>query len=187
MRRMIAIVGATCSGKTTLARRLVEKGCAQVVSTTTRAARPGERHGQDYWFVDEETFQAMAVAGGLVEAAEFGGHSYGISRDDLIAAFVESDSVAAVVTPEGRTALEDWCLEHGIGFVAVFVSERARVLRRRLREERPDGTARERDLHEQIRTWGTRAWYDRIIPGRRADQAADELVEDLDGLGVLAA
>ncbi len=184
---MIAIVGATCSGKTTLARRLVEKGCAHVVSTTTRSDRPGERHGHDYWFVGEESFQATAEAGGFVETAEFGGHRYGIARDDLVTALVQSDTVVAVVTPEGRTALENWSIEHGIGFVAVFVTAPARVLRKRLRKERPDGHARQRDLDEQIRTWGRRAGYDRIVSGRRADTAADELVEDLDGLGVLAA
>ena len=176
MRQLIAIVGATCSGKTTLAHRLVEQGCAQVVSTTTREERPGEIHGRDYHFVDEERFLEMKVRDRLIEEAFFGGHFYGVSHDALHAAFEQSDAVVAVVTPEGCTALRRWCAENDTGFRSVFLTAKAGVLRERLRRERPDGEARQRDLQEQVRKWRGRADYDLVLPGRRAAAAAEEVL-----------
>ena len=176
MKRLIAIVGATCSGKTTLAHGLVAHGCAQVISTTTRDPRPGERHGHDYWFVDDLEFLELKFRGDLVEEAFFGGRFYGISRSALYAAFGQSDTAVAVVTPEGRLALERWCAEHRVAFRSVFVTARASVLRKRLKRERPDGAARRRDLLEQVRQWRRRAHYDLVLPGRRAATAAEEVL-----------
>jgi guanylate kinase len=39
------------------------------VSATTRAPRPGEVHGQHYWFVSDEEFDRMVDAGELLEWA----------------------------------------------------------------------------------------------------------------------
>jgi guanylate kinase len=39
------------------------------VSATTRAPRPGEVHGQHYWFVSDEEFDRMVEAGELLEWA----------------------------------------------------------------------------------------------------------------------
>jgi len=39
------------------------------VSATTRAPRPGEVHGQHYWFVSDEEFDGMVEAGELLEWA----------------------------------------------------------------------------------------------------------------------
>lgn len=171
--RLIAIVGASCSGKTTLARRLVERGCAQVVSTTTRDSRPDERHGRDYWFVDEEAFAVLRARDAFVEAATFGGDAYGVTRAALRTALEQSDVAVAVVTPEGCNALKRWSDDNGVAFRSVFLTAKAKVLRKRLRRERPDGEARQRFLLEQVRQWRTRATYDLVVPGRRAAEAAE--------------
>jgi guanylate kinase len=47
------------------------------VSATTRAARPGERDGVDYWFVSDERFDELIADGAFLEWANFGGHRYG--------------------------------------------------------------------------------------------------------------
>ena len=176
MKQLIAIVGPTCSGKTTLARLLVERGCAEVISTTTREQRPGERHGQDYWFVEPDEFLAMQSNGALIEAACFGGHFYGVSQAALRAAFTRSDTAVAVVTPDGCVALQRRCAKRGVAFRSVFLTARTSVLRERLRRERPDGQARLRGLMEQVRHWRTRAAYDLVLPGRRAASAVDEVL-----------
>ena len=176
MQRLIAIVGATCSGKTTLARHLVERGCAQVVTTTTRAPRAGEMQGRDYWFVEEAYFEALREQHQLVEEARFGGQSYGVTLEALCAAFEDANDVVAVVTPDGMRALRRWCARHGLAFRSVFLTVKPSVLRRRMLRQRPDGTARLRELLEQVRSWPTSATYDLILPGRRAATAADEVL-----------
>ena len=47
------------------------------VSVTTRAPRPGEKHGREYYFVAESEFQDMLEAGQLLEWASYAGNFYG--------------------------------------------------------------------------------------------------------------
>ena len=54
------------------------------VSCTTRAPRPGEREGVDYYFVDRDAFEKMIDAGDLLEHAEFAGNLYGTPRQPML-------------------------------------------------------------------------------------------------------
>ncbi len=74
------------AGKTTLTQRLLqEKGLGMTfsVSLTTRSPRPNEVDGQDYHFVDRETFQARRDAGELAEWAEVHGNLYGTATSEI--------------------------------------------------------------------------------------------------------
>src|ERR1700753_908517 len=53
------------------------------VSVTTRAPRPGEADGREYFFVDEAEFDRMVGRGELLEWAEFAGNKYGTPRTPL--------------------------------------------------------------------------------------------------------
>jgi guanylate kinase len=53
------------------------------VSATTRAPRPGEVDGREYFFVDDAEFDRMVAAGELLEWAEFAGNKYGTPRKPL--------------------------------------------------------------------------------------------------------
>ena len=50
------------------------------VSATTRPMRPGEVHGEDYHFVDLETFREMTTNGEFLEWAHVFDHRYGTPR-----------------------------------------------------------------------------------------------------------
>lgn len=69
------------AGKTSLSKALVAQteGLVASVSLTTRPARPGERDGVDYQFVDRSTFEAMLEEGAFLEHAEVFGNRYGTS------------------------------------------------------------------------------------------------------------
>src|SRR5919198_2651616 len=54
------------------------------VSCTTRAPRPDETEGIDYYFVDRERFAKMVDAGELLEHAEFAGNLYGTPRQAVL-------------------------------------------------------------------------------------------------------
>ena len=73
------------AGKSTLAQRLVRTvpGLIFSISFTTRKPRPGEVDGQDYFFIDDERFDAMVREGGFVEWVQVYGHRYGTGREWL--------------------------------------------------------------------------------------------------------
>ena len=70
--RLIVLAGPTAVGKSTVVAAVRE--CVPdlyfSVSMTTRAPRPGEVHGQDYYFVSIEEFRAAVAAGTMLEWAE---------------------------------------------------------------------------------------------------------------------
>jgi len=70
------------TGKSTLARRLVQEvpDLNFSVSFTTRKPRPGEVHGQDYFFVDDATFDAMVAQDGFVEWVQVYERRYGTGK-----------------------------------------------------------------------------------------------------------
>lgn len=82
---VIILSAPSGAGKTSLARRLVERhaSVAVAVSHTTRAKRRGEREGVDYFFVGEEEFAAMVTAGDFLEHAEVFGNRYGTSKEAI--------------------------------------------------------------------------------------------------------
>jgi guanylate kinase len=49
------------------------------ISHTTRAPRPREREGTDYFFVSREGFEEMVARGAFLEHAEYRGNLYGTS------------------------------------------------------------------------------------------------------------
>jgi guanylate kinase len=53
------------------------------VSATTRRPRPGETHGEDYWFLSDDEFERRARAGEFVEHASYSGRRYGTLRSEL--------------------------------------------------------------------------------------------------------
>lgn len=70
------------TGKSTLSSRLVRSMDSIIFSTsfTTRAPRPGEVDGRDYFFVDDERFESMVRANEFVEWVEVYKKRYGTGR-----------------------------------------------------------------------------------------------------------
>ena len=50
------------------------------VSATTRAPRPGEVDGREYFFVSDEEFDRLIATDGLLEWAQYAGNRYGTPR-----------------------------------------------------------------------------------------------------------
>jgi guanylate kinase len=72
-------------GKGTLIRLVREEVPELRLSTsaTTRAPRPGEENGVDYWFLSDAEFERRVQAGDFVEWAEYSGRRYGTLREEL--------------------------------------------------------------------------------------------------------
>ena len=68
---LLVLAGPAGSGKTTLCERMVAEvpGFERVITTTTRAPRPGEVNGVHYHFFSPEEFDAKVAAGAFLEWA----------------------------------------------------------------------------------------------------------------------
>jgi guanylate kinase len=68
---LLVLAGPAGSGKTTLCERMVAEvpGFERVVTTTTRAPRPGEVNGVHYHFFSPEEFDTKVAAGAFLEWA----------------------------------------------------------------------------------------------------------------------
>lgn len=83
MSRLAVIAGPTAVGKGTVVRYLLANypNVHLSVSATTRAPRPGEKDGVDYFFLTHEEFDRQIAAGGMLEyATVHGTNKYGTPR-----------------------------------------------------------------------------------------------------------
>jgi guanylate kinase len=107
MGTLFVIAAASGTGKTTLARALVERtpGLLASVSHTTRAPRPAERDGTDYHFVTPAVFEAMRQRGEFAECAEVFGHHYGTHRASVSEALAAGQDLVLVIDWQGHRQL----------------------------------------------------------------------------------
>lgn len=84
-RRLTVLSGPSGVGKSTVVAE-IRRSHPEVwlsVSVTTRAPRPGEVHGVQYFFVDDAGFDRLVAEGALLEWAEFAGNRYGTPREPV--------------------------------------------------------------------------------------------------------
>lgn len=73
--------GPSGVGKGTLLAPLMEPcGLWFSITMTTRAPRPGEQDGREYYFVTREAFEKAIAENGLLEYVEYNGNYYGTPR-----------------------------------------------------------------------------------------------------------
>lgn len=150
------------------------------VSATTRPARPGEREGQSYFFLDRATFEQRAAAGEFLETKEYDGQLYGTPRS-----FVEqtlADGYDVVMKPEVNGAL---AVKRAFSkAVLVFLlPDRFSHLRRRLEERRSESAseiaARLAIAHEELKSIRS---FDYVIVNEQAPPDALESLPAVDDL-----
>ena len=106
---MFVLSSPSGAGKTTLSRMLVAEtpDLQMSVSATTRAMRPGEIEGRDYFFVDQARFDAMVKAGELLEWARVFDNSYGTPRQPVEDALAAGKDVLFDIDWQGTQQLRD--------------------------------------------------------------------------------
>jgi len=135
--KLMILSAPSGAGKSSLARALVEAvpGTVISVSHTTRAPRPGERDGVDYFFVDRANFEAMVRAGRFLEHAQVFDNFYGTSRDAIEAELYRGHNVLLDIDWQGARRIRDQMPEA----VSVFILPPSRrALEDRLRSRGQD-------------------------------------------------
>jgi guanylate kinase len=107
-RGMLVVVSSPSGGgKGTLIRRVLKTvpNLGYSVSHTTRARRPGEKHGQHYFFVSPEEFKAEVDAGGFLEWAEVHGNLYGTSHAQVERELSEGRDIILEIDVQGAASV----------------------------------------------------------------------------------
>ena len=138
-RPVFVITGPSGAGKGTLIRELLGRVPALevAISATTRACRPGEEDGREYWFLTEEEFVARIHAGELLEHVEYvSGKRYGTLRSEVARIAARGRVCVLELELEGALAVQEQMPESVTIFIAADVGE----LERRLRERATEST-----------------------------------------------
>ncbi|MBW6506831.1 MAG: guanylate kinase [Rhodobacteraceae bacterium] len=174
---LIILSSPSGAGKSTLARRLMAKDTAMrfSVSATTRAPRPGEADGKDYWFMSRDGFLAAVARGDMLEHAEVFGNLYGSPRAPIEAELSAGRDVLLDIDWQGGQQVRNSALGHDV--VSVFILPPSIAeLDRRLRErgqDAPDVIAgRMAKSQAEISHW---AEYDYVLVNDDIDRAEADL------------
>lgn len=169
---MLVLSSPSGAGKTTLARRLLdeEPGIAMSISHTTRPKRKGEKDGEDYHFVDRDSFTRMRDHGEFLEWAVVFDNYYGTTGKPVKQALGEGRDVLFDVDWQGAATLRAKA-EHDV--VTVFIlPPTAADLEQRLnvRAQDPPDIVRRRMLgaSNEIQHWQE---YDYVVVNYDIEQS----------------
>jgi guanylate kinase len=117
---MFVLSSPSGAGKTTLSKRLIAQNPDLVlsVSATTRAPRPGEVNGQDYFFMSEDDFLRDAADGRFFEWAKVFDNYYGTPKGPVEEALDEGRDVVFDIDWQGARLLAE---QAGEDVVRVFI------------------------------------------------------------------
>ncbi len=106
-RRLFIISGPSGVGKNTLAGELCRKDAAvRAATATTRDPRPGEKDGDDYFFVSDDTFTKWKNEGVLLEWNRYGENWYGTPLFSIEDALSSGKPVLVVIDVNGARNLK---------------------------------------------------------------------------------
>ena len=175
---VFVITGTSGEGKSTLARLLLERvpELELAVSATTRARRPGEVEGRDYWFISSDEFDRRLAADEFLEHVEW---PWG-ERRKAGTLWSELDRIAErgrVVLLELETTGALRVKEKVPSAVTIFITAPSvDELERRLRAR---GTEKLGEIEERLaeaqEQWKRKDRFDHVVVNDDLERALDEL------------
>lgn len=134
---LVVISGPSGVGKDTTLTRMREMGYPFhfVVTATTRPQRPGEVHGQDYYFVSTEEFTAMIEQGELLEHALVYGEYKGVPKARVRQALASSKDAIMRLDVQGAATVRKLVPDAVLIFLVASSEEE---LERRLRARKTE-------------------------------------------------
>ena len=174
--KLFVISGASGVGKSTvLARVMAARDDLKFsVSATTRAPRPGEIDGVQYYFVSKEKFEDMIQKGEFLEYDAHMACYYGTPKGQL-AEKLKTGHVILDIEPNGAFAVKKAWPEATLIFVAPPSMEE---LKNRL-AGRGDTSKEQMQMRLERAQWETEQGrvYDYYVINDRVDTCADEILK----------
>ncbi len=122
---MIILLGESAAGKSTIERKLKEKGYNNIVSYTSRPIRQNECNHIDYHFITENEFLEKKENRFFAESTFYNSWHYGIALKDLL------PNNVVVVEPYGFRQLLKQADKNNFKIISFFIDcpERTRLIR----------------------------------------------------------
>lgn len=174
--KLFVFSGASGVGKSTVLFHVMDKRCDLQfsVSATTRAPRPGEQNGVNYYFVSKDEFRQMICEDAFVEYDAHMGNFYGTPRQQLEEK-LEKGNVILDIEPVGAFAVKKARPDAILIFIAPPSWEE---LERRLRS-RGDTGEKQIAMRLERASWELEQSkrYDYVVINEQVETCADEIIK----------
>lgn len=155
--KILTLSGCSGSGKSTQQQALLSTGrYGKVVTTTTRAQRPGELDGVDYHFVDKQSFETLERGGELIEKSQINQCWYGMQVSAVKDVLTQGKIPLVVCDPQGAIALRDWAQGESIEVVHAFVHVEESKLAMRLMDRAVEQIKAGKPMDDALSTCASR-------------------------------
>lgn len=173
---MLVLSSPSGAGKTSIATKILEvdDNVNVSVSITTRPMRPGEREGEDYFFVTKEQFQNMLESNELLEHADVFGHSYGTPKQYVFDTLTEGKDIIFDIDWQGTQQLAQLARTD---LVSIFIlppslGELEKRLNSRAQDSAEVITNRMKEASNEMSHW---AEYDYVIVNEDLDDSVQQV------------
>ncbi len=137
---LFVVAAPSGSGKSSLVKALMEvdAGVQPSISHTTRAPRGQEKHGREYYFIDNAEFDTKTAAGDFLEWAHVHGNRYGTSRQAIEARIAAGGDVVLEIDWQGALQIQRQFPDAVLVFVLPPSWEELRARLHRRGEDTPE-------------------------------------------------
>ena len=181
--RLFVIAAPSGAGKTSLVKALLERRPQLHVSIshTTRAQRPTEQPGREYYFVTVPEFQELIAKGQFLEYAQVFDNFYGTGRRPVEEQLAQGRNVILEIDWQGARLVRKAMPECS----SIFILPPSRTaLEERLRNRKTDSAEviarRLRDAVGDMSHWDE---FDYVVVNDEFERAATDLARIVDGDG----
>jgi len=186
---VFVVTGPSGAGKGTLIQLVLPRfsDLAAAVSATTRAQRPGEQDGLQYWFLTPEEFERRVQAGEFLEWVDYVGNRYGTLHSEIDRLRAQGKAPLLELETDGALRVK----RRVPGAVTVFVTAPVEELERRLRRRATEssGVIEER-IEMARRQLELQGEFDFVVENddrtRAANRLADIVARTIDGAATMA-
>ncbi|MDR6613484.1 guanylate kinase [Leifsonia sp. 1010] len=176
--RLVVLAGPTAVGKGTVSTYIREHypDVLLSVSATTRAPRPGEVDGVNYYFVDDAEFDRMIAAGELLEhATVHNAYRYGTPRAPIEKALAAGRSVLLEIDLQGARQVRESMPEARLIFLLPPTWEE--LVRRLIGRGTEDAAEQQRRLETAKVELAAQDEFDYKVVNHDVAEAAREVVD----------